>query len=67
MPFAWALMTKKTDVAYHAVFKYIHENVLSLECKVFMMDYEKAAQKGLKNAVPEMVVKHCWFHFKQVS
>lgn len=60
-------MTKKTTEAYQAVFSYIHENILELQCSQFMMDYEKAMQKGLELVMPDINVRHCWFHHKQAN
>lgn len=41
-PFAFVLMTHKSEPSYTAVFQYIHNNVMSLECATVTSDYETA-------------------------
>lgn len=52
---------------YKAVFAYIHKHVMSLECEIFMTDYERALRNGLLAIVPNAKVRGCWFHFKQAA
>lgn len=54
-------MTKKPDNGH------IHENVHSLQCSVFMMDYERATLQALGVIIPGTDLRHCWFHFKQAN
>lgn len=63
VPFAHVLMTNKTQKAYEAVFEYMHENVMSLNCEVFMTDYELAMRNGLKHVIGASNLSSCWFHF----
>lgn len=58
-------MSRKTEAAYTAVFKYLHENVMPLHGLSFMSDYEKALRNGFSNVVPNLHMSACWFHFTQ--
>lgn len=51
--------------AYEAVFKYVHDNVMPLDCCLFMADYEKALRNGFQTVVPQANIVGCWFHFTQ--
>ena len=59
-------MSKKSEAAYTAVFRYLDEHIIPLKCQSFMMDYEHALRNGLKTVSPEAKVTSCWFHFVQV-
>lgn len=65
VPFAHVLMTNKTQEAYEAVFEFMHRNVMSLNCKIFMTDYETAMRNALKRVVERLELSACWFHFTQ--
>lgn len=65
VPFAYALMSKKTELAYKAVFGYIHNSVMKLNCEIFMSDYERALRNGLSAIIPNLKTAGCWFHFSQ--
>lgn len=58
-------MTRRTEAAYKAVFKYINEHVMPLECYMFMTDFELALRNGLKCVAPNALLRLCWFHFTQ--
>lgn len=58
-------MSNKTEIAYKAVFKYLHEHVMSLECHSFMTDYESAMRNGLASVAVLAIITSCWFHFCQ--
>lgn len=60
-------MSNKTEANYKAVFMYIHENVMSLNCELFMTDYERAMRNGLSAVVPNAEPRACWFHFTQAT
>lgn len=65
VPFAYILMSNKTQKAYEAVFQYINDNVMALDCSLFMADYEKALRNGFASVVPSAKIVGCWFHFSQ--
>lgn len=58
-------MSRKTEAAYKAVFEYINENVMSLECDLFMTDFEQALRNGLASVVSNTKFRCCWFHYCQ--
>lgn len=58
-------MTRKTEESYKAVFEYIHNNIIQLDGKAFMSDYEKAMRNALKKLFPNSKMDACWFHFTQ--
>lgn len=58
-------MTKKSEEAYRAVFEFVNENVMSLECKEFMSDYETALRNAFQSVVPNAKLTACFFHFCQ--
>lgn len=60
-------MSNKTIAAYCSVFRYIHENILPLDCQYFMVDYEVAVKRALETVVPGIDVRHCWFHHNQAN
>lgn len=64
-PFAYVLMSNKTEVAYTSVFEYINAQVMPLECASYMTDYERAMRNGLAKVIPEAKQTACWFHFCQ--
>lgn len=59
------MMTRKTQQAYEHVFRYIHENIIPLNCKAIITDYEAAMRQGLKNVLPNIKLLGCWFHYAQ--
>lgn len=58
-------MSKRTNAAYTSAYKYIHENILTLECRFAMSDYELAMRNGLRSVVPSVDVNGCQFHYAQ--
>lgn len=58
-------MTKKSEAAYIAVFKYIEENIWKLQPKCFMTDYECGMRNALKIVHPKAKLSACWFHYCQ--
>lgn len=58
-------MTHKCEAAYMHIFEYIKENVLSLEGRSFMTDFEIAPKNTLRRIYPQSRLNSCWFHFKQ--
>lgn len=64
-PFIYVLMSKRTQIAYTRVFKYIHKHICSLLCARFYTDYEAAMKNSLASLFPESELVSCWFHFVQ--
>lgn len=58
-------MTNKSQDAYESVFRYINDNVMSLECAEFMSDYETALRNAFSAVVPGAKMSACFFHFCQ--
>lgn len=64
-PFAYVLMTRKTQRSYQHLFEYINENVCSLKCNTFTSDYEVAMRNALAILFPGTRLVACWFHYSQ--
>lgn len=58
-------MTKKNEAAYTDIFKYIHNNLLQLNCQSVMTDYELAMRNAFQNVCNVTQMNTCWFHFCQ--
>lgn len=58
-------MSNKQQETYTAVFRYINENVIPLQCHIFMSDYETALRNGFSAIIPNATLAACWFHFVQ--
>lgn len=58
-------MTRKSENCYKHVFNYIEQNVMSLECKSFMTDFEDAMRNGIASVWPNAERNTCWFHLCQ--
>lgn len=58
-------MTTKTEQCYSAIFQYIEKNIISLNGKSFMADYERSMRHALKNLFPDLKIAACWYHFSQ--
>lgn len=65
VPCIYVLMSRKSEAAYTAVFKYITENVMSLACHMFMTDFEIALRNALQSVASDALARCCWFHFTQ--
>lgn len=64
-PFAYVLMTRKTQRAYQHLLAFIEKNVCSLKCKSFTSDYEIAMRNALAILYPGTRLVACWFHYSQ--
>lgn len=64
-PFIYVLMTKRTQIAYTRIFKYIDKHICSLVCARFYTDYESAMKGALHACYPDSQLVSCWFHFVQ--
>lgn len=58
-------MTRRTIEAYKCALKYVHNNIIPLFGKGFIIDYEKAMRRALREVVPNVKVLGYWFHFCQ--
>lgn len=65
MPFIFVLMSNRIEITYRAIFGYIHENILCLECKSMMSDYERAMRNAFAAVVPSAKQYGCLFHYTQ--
>lgn len=64
-PFAYVLMTRKTQRAYKHLFEFINEKVCPLKCNSFTSDYEVALRNALSILFPGTRLVACWFHYSQ--
>lgn len=65
-PFAFCLMTKKSQAAYEHLFNYIDENIFKLSSVAsFTTDYEDALRNGLAKTNPNARMYACHFHYCQ--
>lgn len=64
-PFAYVLMTKKTEQAYKDVFEYIKTNIFDLSPARMLMDFEVAMRKAFLAIYPGVKLIGCWFHHNQ--
>lgn len=68
-PLVFCLLPSKTQETYKNMWKAIlslcRERSLSLQCRQFSMDFEKAAMTALKTLIPDAIVKACNFHLGQ--
>lgn len=58
-------MSNRTKAAYESVFKYVHENLLQLDARAIITDFEVALRGGLRFVVPNTPLLGCWFHHCQ--
>lgn len=64
-PFIYVLMSKRTQIAYTRIFKYIDKHICALKCVRFYTDYECAMKNALRTCFPDSELVSCWFHFVQ--
>lgn len=60
-------MSNRKKQTYLAVYRYIHSQLLELECNAFMADYEIAMTDAFLEIVPNAKPTHCHFHFTQAN
>lgn len=58
-------MSNRTTRAYESVFQYIHQNVLPLDARAAIMDFERPMRNGFSAVVPCVKLLGCWFHHCQ--
>lgn len=64
-PIVYALMRKRTIEAYLSVLEYIHNNIIPIRGKGFIIDFEKAMRQALRRVAPNIPILGCWFHMCQ--
>ncbi|CAF0865369.1 unnamed protein product [Brachionus calyciflorus] len=69
VPCAYILTNKKDEKTYKEVFGIIKDfsiqKNLTLNPKIIMADFEKASTQAIKYHFPNIIIKGCWFHFRQ--
>lgn len=58
-------MSRKTTEAYKNVLEYVNENLIGLQGRGIITDFEKAMRSAINQVVPELKTFGCWFHFCQ--
>lgn len=59
-------MSRKTEAAYKAVFKFINAKVMPLDnASSFTTDYERAMRNALRKLYPTAALFACYFHYCQ--
>lgn len=64
-PIVYALMTRKTTVAYLSILRYVHEELIPIVGQGIIIDFEKAERLALGQLRTGIPVLGCWFHFCQ--
>lgn len=60
-------MSRKTEICYRHLFKFIESEIMSLQCESFMTDFERAMRNALRKQYPRVHLFTCWFHFCQAA
>lgn len=64
-PFIYVLISSRTQLACTHVFRYMNENIFSLNCASFTSDYEVAMRNALRSCFPDSKLVSCWFDYCQ--
>lgn len=56
-------MSRKSTEAYHAVFKYIEDEIYQLKPAQFMTDFEAGMRKAIVFTYPHAILFGCWYHY----
>lgn len=65
VPFIFVLISRKTQIAYEAIFKFIDSNIFSLVGRSFMTDFEISMRNALRILYTNAHQYTCWFYFSQ--
>jgi transposase-like protein len=65
IPIFGALMTRKTEALYEAVFQRIAEYWPEFQPTHLMSDFERALQTSIMKTWPDAIIRGCRFHFAQ--
>ncbi|KAF0744918.1 THAP-type domain-containing protein, partial [Aphis craccivora] len=61
-PIGFALMSRKTECAYSALFNKILIIVLEWQPQTIVIDFERAAIASIRSLFSNTVIRGCWFH-----
>lgn len=64
-PLVMIMMSNRTTDAYKSAFSYVHNEILPLDAKAIITDFELALRKAMKAIVPDTKLLGCWFHHNQ--
>lgn len=68
IPITWALMDKKTTLAYVAVLEHFKSTLAQhLQPKKFTVDYESGLASAVSLVYPDALICRCYFHYLQVG
>lgn len=56
-------MTRRTSICYQSVFKYINQNVLKLEPREIVTDFESGLRHAIRKSFPNARLRGCWYHY----
>jgi len=65
-PVLYALMSRKTQSLYAAVFEKVNQLVPSFTPLYAMADFEEAPVAAFKSVYVDANIAGCWFHYAQV-
>lgn len=60
-------MSNKSELAYDAALEYINQNIISLQCRQYMTDYELALRNAFSKVAPDALASACDFHVIQAN
>ncbi len=65
----FVLCSNQTAELYTGIWNFLLERAPGLKdnLKVVMMDFERALIKSVKESMPNVTIRGCWFHFTRVS
>lgn len=58
-------MSRRTTDAYAAALQYVNDNIIELNGRGIIIDFEKAMRAGIRKVSPNIPILGCWFHFAQ--
>ncbi|KAF0687707.1 MULE domain-containing protein, partial [Aphis craccivora] len=64
-PIGFALMSRKTERAYTALFNKILSIVPEWQPQIIIVDFERAAIAAIRTIFPYTTIRGCWFHSSQ--
>lgn len=67
IPCMFILMTHKAEEAYDNVWQFMKTICPSFIPESYMSDHELALHNSLESAFPDILPKHCYFHYAQAS
>ncbi|XP_022160602.1 uncharacterized protein LOC111026774 [Myzus persicae] len=64
-PIGFALMSRKTERAYTALFNKVLSIVPEWQPQTIIVDFERAAIAAIRTIFPNTTIRGCWFHSSQ--